>query len=114
MKPAGQDEADEIQTMHPHHTEPELVIMAVNRLWIDLIEAGREEPSMEDWRRTRAAMGINRAPERTSNGPPSGFLRLRSSAGPVLEPVDLGRTSARLVSTVYRLTPIANPHHEDA
>ncbi|WCE94342.1 hypothetical protein [Acidithiobacillus ferriphilus] len=48
---------DEIQTMHPHHTEPELVIMAVNRLWIDLIEAGREEPSMEDWRRTRAAMG---------------------------------------------------------
>lgn len=25
--------------MYLHHTEPELVIMAVNRFWIDLIEA---------------------------------------------------------------------------
>ena len=48
---------DEIQTMYPHHTTPELVVMAVNRLWIDLVEADKDEPSMEDWRSTRATMG---------------------------------------------------------
>ena len=48
---------DEIQAMYPHHTAPELVVMAVNRLWIDLVEADKDEPSMDDWRSTRAAKG---------------------------------------------------------
>jgi hypothetical protein len=48
---------DEIQAMYPHHTAPELVVMAVNRLWIDLVEADKDEPSMDDWRSTRATIG---------------------------------------------------------
>ncbi|MBU2792190.1 hypothetical protein HAQ01_01905 [Acidithiobacillus thiooxidans] len=31
--------------------------MAVNRLWIDLMETGKEEPTIEDWRQVCADLG---------------------------------------------------------
>ncbi|MBU2811031.1 hypothetical protein HF669_06490 [Acidithiobacillus thiooxidans] len=48
---------DEIQSTYPHHSSDELLVMAVNRLWIDLMETGKEEPTIEDWRQVCADLG---------------------------------------------------------
>ncbi|MBU2741669.1 hypothetical protein [Acidithiobacillus albertensis] len=52
-----QKKLDEIQSVYPHHSFQELLMMAVNRLWIDLLETGKEDPTIEDWRQVCADLG---------------------------------------------------------
>ncbi len=52
-----QKKLDEIQAAYPHHSSQELLVIAVNRLWIDLMETGKEEPTIEDWRQVCADLG---------------------------------------------------------